>query len=41
MHSVVNERRASEREEPQEINDTTETHVRKQRAEQTCGQIPR
>ena len=40
MHSVVRERRASEREEPQEFHGTTETPVRKQRTEQTCGLMP-
>ena len=40
MFLVVSERRAREREEPHESNDTTETHVRTQRAEQTCGRIP-
>ena len=40
MHLVVSERRASEREEPQEVDGTTETHVRKQRTEQTCGLMP-
>ena len=40
MHSAVRERRASEREEPQELHDTTETPVRTQRTEQTCGLMP-
>ena len=40
MHTVVNERRASEREEPPTLPGTTETPVRKQRTEQTCGLIP-
>ena len=40
MHSVVRERRASEREEPQEFHGTTETPVRTQRTEQTCGLMP-
>lgn len=40
MHTVVNERRASEREEPPTLHGTTETHVRKQRREQTCGTMP-
>ena len=40
MFSVVRERRASEREEPQELHGTTETPVRKQRTEQTCGLMP-
>ena len=40
MHTVVNERRASEREEPPTLHGTTETPVRKQRTEQTCGLMP-
>ena len=40
MHSGVNERRASEREEPPTLHDTTATPVRKQRTEQTCGLMP-
>lgn len=40
MHTVVNERRASEREEPPTLHDTTATPVRKQRTEQTCGLMP-
>ena len=40
MILVASERRAREREEPQEVNATTETPVRKQRAEQTCGTMP-
>ena len=40
MHSVVNERRASEREEPPTLHGTTETPVRTQRTEQTCGLMP-
>ena len=40
MHTVVRERRASEREEPQEVDDATETPVRTQRTEQTCGSMP-
>ena len=38
--TVVRERRASEREEPQSLHDATETHARKQRTEQTCGTMP-
>ena len=41
MILVASERRAREREEPQELHATTETHVRKQRTEQTCGLMPR
>ena len=40
MYSVVRERRASEREEPQELNAATTMPVRKQRTEQTCGTMP-
>ena len=40
MYTVVRERRASEREDPQEVDDCTETPVRKQRTEQTCGLMP-
>lgn len=37
MHSVVSERRAREREEPQESNDTTETHVRNKEQNRRAG----